>query len=216
MADSKPEHIKRWLVSLAKLVNAPGNPEHVATSLAVYIPLLLRTVPIDAFTAESLQAIARQCPDWMPSYGRLSDMLETWWDEHRPDRTPRLRGPEPAIYRVEIPQRRPPPDETEVAYVGELVAAFVHDVREDAKTREAAEPPRARPLHTGRRLTDTELLAAWERVGSTGVLRATALRRKLGLETAASALPEREQHGWADVLADRATDLASDEEEIPD
>jgi hypothetical protein len=215
MADSRPEIVKRWLATLAQLVNAPGNPDRVAASVAVYIPLLLRAVPIEAFSADSVQDIARRAKDYMPSYGTLADWLEGWWEEHRPDRRPRLTV-EPAIYRVEIPDRRPPPDDAEVAYVGELVASWVRDVHEQAEARQAAEPPRPALLQTGRRMTDTELLAAWERLGPAGAARATALRRKLGLEATGPVRPrEAVLDGWSDVLAARAADLASDDEDIP-
>jgi hypothetical protein len=217
MADSRPEIVKCWLATLAALVNAPGNPDRVAATVAIYIPLLLRAVPIEAFTGESVQAIARQCKDYMPSYGTLADRLEGWWDQHRPDRVPRLKAPEPAIYRVNIPERRPPAAEPEVAYVGELVATLVRDIREDAEAREAAAPPRAQALKTGRRMTDSELLAAYEQLGQAGAVRAVALRRKLGIE--ADRQPA-EQDAWGEVLAARAADLAARAEaeaaEIPE
>jgi hypothetical protein len=205
MADSRPEIVRRWLATLAALVNAPGNPERVATSVAVYIPLLLTAVPIEAFCAESVQHIARRAKDYMPSYGTLADWLEGWWDQHRPDRVARLTV-EPAIYRVNIPERRPAPNEAEVAYVGELVATWVRDAREDAEA-----------LKTGRRMTDSELLAAYEQLGQAGAVRAVALRRKLGIE--ADRQPA-EQDAWGEVLAARAADLAARAEgeaaEIPE
>jgi hypothetical protein len=219
MADSRPEIVRRWLASLAQLVNAPGNPDRVAASVAVYIPLLLQAVPIEAFNAESLYAIARRARDYMPSYGVLADWLEGFWEEQRPNRPLRLKAPEPAIYRVEIPERRPPPDETEVAYVGALVAGWVRDVREAAEARAAAEPPQARAVQTGKPVTDSELLAAYARLGPAGAVRATALRRKLGIDVTTPTRPSADPDAWLDVLAARAADLASDdpepEEDIP-
>lgn len=171
---SQPDIVREWLGSLGTLTG--GSAADAEARLRVYVPYLLQAVPIEAFTPASVQEIARSCR-FMPSYAELCDKLEAWWSHNRPDKPLRIEY-ERTEYQVNIPARRPEPDEDEVAAVSDLVTGLTRELADRRAAFEAANPPhkpRLKPFP----LSDGQLLATYEAMGEVGVVRAQMLRRKL-------------------------------------
>lgn len=71
-----------WLAMLAKLA-APSHPTEAAAALAAMLPLL-GDLPDAAFTAGSLDHVARHATHGCPNYATVRAALSAWWSEHRP------------------------------------------------------------------------------------------------------------------------------------
>jgi hypothetical protein len=226
---SRQEIILEWLGSLAVLVQGSTVD---ADRLRVFVPFLLKLVPVEAYSAASVQAIARTCRFGMPSYSELADGLEKWWREHRPDKPVAIPYVRPE-YRVNIPTNRAPPTEAEIEYVGGVVAALKWDLETAAQQRELARPAAVKPKRQAYLVPDEKLLAIYEAAGPAGVVRAQMLRGQSTGNAAQStafddadmaiagarlaemaAFPERVVTG--DALERRLDEWSHDDGEIPE
>jgi hypothetical protein len=170
--------VRTWLKALAMLVVQNDDARHAKAQAVAYVGLLLKVLPVAAFDQASLHHVASQC-EFMPSFAKLERLLLAWWAAHKPDRVRRLAAPDLPQYRVDIPPRRAPPTEAEVALVGGLVTAF----RAAQAAQAAALPtPPARPRRAPRPLSDGQLLAAYQAAGQGGSVRAQMLRARLGAD----------------------------------
>lgn len=175
MAD--PQAIVRdWLKALGALVSSSVSFEEAASRLDVFVPFISRDVPVEAFTAASLHAIAQQCKFW-PSYCELSGMLRRWWADNNPNRAPRIAPPIPPQFRVDIPKRREPPSEDEVGQVRRAIEELQADLARQAIERE--EGTCKRPNRPPAELSAGQLLASHEQAGPISEVRAAALRKKI-------------------------------------
>lgn len=74
---------EKWLSRLA-VITSPGNGEAVTLgAIATMGTLIGLDFPPDAFTIESLAAVAAESAFW-PSYADLGKRLGAWWREHKP------------------------------------------------------------------------------------------------------------------------------------
>lgn len=85
--------IRRWLAHLGLLVAGSMPAEEARMRIEAFAPLLDDEFPAWAFTAASLQAVARGAK-FFPSYAELTEALSGWLRGNRPPpTTPLLAGP---------------------------------------------------------------------------------------------------------------------------
>lgn len=77
-------HIANWLRQLAQLC-APGKDPVNREKIATYAQFLQSDddFPLEAFTSDSLKAIAK-ASEFFPSLSMLHKLLTEWWHAHRP------------------------------------------------------------------------------------------------------------------------------------
>lgn len=148
---SREKAVRQWLASLGVLVAGTSSRQEAEARLAAYAPLLIREFPPQAFTADSLTAVARACK-FFPSFGELCTHLGDWWKANRP--TVRALPP------PDLPPKREPPTEAEMAAVRAQVEACL------AAIAPSAQPPPPAPKQLC--LSDEALLAAYERLAAQG------------------------------------------------
>lgn len=107
-----------WLKALGALCAGTMTTDEASAKIRAYLPLLHGEYPPEAFTAESLKAVARECK-FFPAYGELAVHLTAWWKENRPasQRFAALPSPEPV--------HRALPTEAEKIAQAETMAAFM-------------------------------------------------------------------------------------------
>ena len=116
--------------------------EDATMKLAAYVPMLTQRFPDAAFTAESLEHVARHAVKGFPTYGELAEWLGEWWKERRPPLT--------ALAPPVIPAQRPDATDEERAYVSARVAEITaHLTASRASAAGERPPPTARPLSPG-------------------------------------------------------------------
>jgi hypothetical protein len=116
--------------------------EDATMKLAAYVPMLTQRFPDAAFTAESLEHVARHAVKGFPTYGELAEWLGEWWKERRPPLT--------ALAPPDIPPRRPDATDEERAYVSARVAEITAQLSASRATAVGERPaPTARPLSPG-------------------------------------------------------------------
>jgi hypothetical protein len=77
------DRIADWLGSLALLTSGARSVQELQGKIAATALALASLLPPAAFTAESLVAVARECPAF-PSFAQLLPLLDEWWKAHRP------------------------------------------------------------------------------------------------------------------------------------
>lgn len=157
-----PTHVRvvrQWCQSLGVLTAVSISRPEAEMKLAAYVPLLQDRFPDGAFTADSLEHVARHCIKGFPTYAELAGYLSDWWRDNRP-RPTALPPPPP-------PPKREPPTPEEIEYVH---ARVVEVVRALGPTRYADQdyaPAKPRhltpeqldqlnPLPNGRKRTDAQ------------------------------------------------------------
>ena len=168
--------VREWCISLGVLTAISMSRQEAELKLGAFMPLLMKEFPDEAFTADSLAHVARQCARGFPSYGELVSHLSAWWRENRP-KPPAIAAPKPQ----DVPTRRPAATEAEL----EAVHAIVDAVRAGLSIDAPSPPPIAKPLQ----LSPEALLAQYDRLAQEAALpglreaatiRAAAIRRTLG------------------------------------
>lgn len=176
--------IRDWLKALGVLCAGNSSVKDAQAKLAAYAPMLAREFKPEAFTPDSLAAVARGCT-FFPSFGELCATLAAWWEDNRPYQptVPLLTGPKP-----DIPKPRDPPTEAEIAYVGAIVRAFT---AERHAYHASQPPPQTRPATQPKPVEQAALLAAYEQLAAAGhagaKLRMEMLRRQQAEATPADA-----------------------------
>lgn len=150
-----------WAAMLAKLVS-PMEPERGAKAISAMVPML--TLPAEAFTEESVRAVAQTARQFapgeygpltrVPTFGELETALGRWWWAKR-ERDGLMNGP------VMIARGRPPapvnPSPEVWAEVSAVVGAFVAERRQQ---NTPAKRPKPRPYH----LTETQLSTVYQQL----------------------------------------------------
>ncbi|WP_198374042.1 hypothetical protein [Neoroseomonas rubea] len=85
--------VRRWLATLGLLVAGAMPAEEARIRIEAFAPLLEDQFPACAFTAASLQAVARGAK-FFPAYAELAEALSGWLRENRAHPSvPMLEGP---------------------------------------------------------------------------------------------------------------------------
>jgi hypothetical protein len=149
--------VREWCQSLGILSAVSISRQEAEIKLALYVPNLISDFPDAAFTAASLNHVAKACVKGFPTYAELYNALRTWWRENRPIANalpaPAQRTPEP---------ERPPPTDEERAYVRRCVEEITANLRNpDAEKLRDRDPgpryltpeqlDRVNPLPNGRK-----------------------------------------------------------------
>lgn len=118
MLPNSPMPVRRWLATLGMVVAGAMPADEARMRIEVIAPLLEDQFPAWAFTAASLQAVARGAK-FFPAYAELAEALSGWLRENRPPlTTPMLEGPKTAaltpgeavfvaIFRKRLAERGP-------------------------------------------------------------------------------------------------------------
>jgi hypothetical protein len=134
--------VREWCQSLGILAAVSISRQEAEIKLALYVPNLMADFPDEAFTAESLNHVAKASVSGFPTYAELYNQIRAWWRENRPI-TNAL--PAPAQPPAPEPERTPPTDD-ERAYVRTRVAEITASLRSHHAEREQA-PPSPGPRH---------------------------------------------------------------------
>jgi hypothetical protein len=123
MSKRQTTHVKvvrEWCTSLGVLTAISMTRQEAEMKLAAFVPMLQDRFTDGAFTAASLEFVARNCAKGFPTYPELALYLGEWWRLNRPA-LPQLPPPP-------LPPERVPPTDEERAYVAQqlrdLVAEF--------------------------------------------------------------------------------------------
>lgn len=82
-----------WLRALGTLCSGTMSVKESQAKMAAYVPMLAREFSAEAFTMDSLAAVARACESF-PSFGKLSGALSAWWQDNAPTaNVPLISGP---------------------------------------------------------------------------------------------------------------------------
>lgn len=127
--------VRQWCESLGTLTAVSISPDEARLKIGAYVPMLMGEFPDGAFTTDSLQHVARNCPRGFPTYGELAQHLSAWWREHRPA-PPALPPARPAP----PPEPREPPTAEEVAYVRARVQECAAAMQSHAQPEEDRRP----------------------------------------------------------------------------
>lgn len=112
--------VRNWVEALGVLCCDNMTPVEAEMKTLAYVPMLQADFPPDAFTRDSLSAVARQCK-YFPAYGDVYTHLSAWWRQHRPMPVALPEPPPP-------PQHEPPTPE-EAAYVHACVQEVIANMR---------------------------------------------------------------------------------------
>ena len=127
--------VRQWVEALGVLCCDTMTPTEAEMKVIAYVPMLQADFPPEAFTQDSLSAVARQCK-FFPAYGDVYTHLSAWWRERRP--MP-VALPEP------MPPPRPEPTDEERAHVRELVQGLTASLK--SKPLYSEETPGVLQIH---------------------------------------------------------------------
>jgi len=135
--------ISGWLYELANLTAGSAPLNDAKAKVASIATALADDFPADAFSRQSLIAVARECK-FFPSYAELVAVLSPWWREHRPTPTA-IAGP--AAYE-HIPTPRRMPTKEEIEDISASAARAIADIKAmgTEATRAIENRPQARYL----------------------------------------------------------------------
>ena len=134
---AKVGEVRNWVEALGVLTCDNMTPTEAEMKTLAYVPMLQDDFPPDAFTQDSLSAVARQCK-FFPSYAEVYNHLRAWWRERRPM---------PIALPPPTPEPRPEPTPEERAYVAARVREITQAMRSEPLYREpgnndlGADPP---------------------------------------------------------------------------
>ncbi len=120
MAD--PNIVRDWLTLLAGINGYGISKEEVELRFSLLAPNLAEEFPVEAFTAETVRAVAKKHLRYFPGFGEICEVLAPFARAAREDRRLRIEysGRPPAIESREPYELPPPPPERKPRHLGPL------------------------------------------------------------------------------------------------
>ena len=119
MAD--PNTVRDWLTLLAGINGYGIGKEEVELRFSLLAPNLAEEFPVEAFTAETVRAVAKKHLRYFPGFGEICEVLAPFARAAREDRRLKIEySGLPAIESREPYQLPPPPPERKPRHLGPL------------------------------------------------------------------------------------------------